>query len=389
VKKKYLLAPGPTPLNPEALLEMGKPIIHHRAPEFATILAQVREDLKYLFQTKNDVLILCSSGTGGMEGTVCNLFSPGDKALVVRGGKFGERWGELCQVYGLETINIDVEWGKAVDPQLIARELKNNPDIKGVFVQASESSTGVKHDVQALGEIVRPYENTLLIVDAISALGVFPILTDKWGLDVVVTGSQKALMLPPGLAMVALSEKAWSFTETSTCPKYYFNFRKEKKAQAQNQTAYTPAVSLIIGLKRVLEEIKKEGLEKVFDHHARLAQATRTAMEALGLELYAKDSPSDAVTAVKVPPGIDGAAIPRMMRDQFGITIAGGQDRAKGKIFRIAHLGYVDIFDLTTGIAALEMVLKKLGYDITFGKGVGAALAVYYNNRGGRDEDSG
>ena len=382
MKKKYLLAPGPTPLFPDAVLEMGKPIIHHRAPEFAAILAQVREDLKYLFQTKNDVLVLCSSGTGGMEGTVCNLFSPGDKALVVRGGKFGERWAELCQVYGLETINIDVEWGKAIEPRLIAEALKRSPDIKGVFVQASESSTGVRHDVQALGEIVRPYENTILIVDAISALGVFPILPDQWGLDVVVAGSQKALMLPPGLAMVNLSEKAWRFAETSTCPRYYFDLRKERKALAKNQSAYTPAVSLIIGLKEVLEEIKREGLEKVLAHHARLARATRTAMEALGLELYAKDSPSDAVTAVKVPPGIDGAAIPKMMREHFGITIAGGQDRAKGKIFRIAHLGYVDIFDITTGIAALEMVLKKLGYEVTFGKGVGAAIEVYYNSGG-------
>jgi aspartate aminotransferase-like enzyme len=361
---------------------MSKPIIHHRAPEFAAIFAQVREDLKYLFQTKNDVLLLCSSGTGGMEGTVCNLFSPGDKALVVRGGKFGERWAELCKVYGLEAINIDVEWGKAVEPRIIAEELKKSPDIKGVLVQASESSTGVRHDVQTLGEIVRPYENTILVVDAISALGVFPIMTDQWGLDVVVAGSQKALMLPPGLAMVSVSEKAWGFAETSTCPKYYFDFRKERKALAKNQSAYTPAVSLIIGLKEVLEEIKRDGLEKCLAHHSRLARVTRTAMEALGLELYAKDSPSDAVTAVKVPPGIDGAAIPKMMREQFGITIAGGQDRAKGKIFRIAHLGYVDIFDLTTGIAALEMVLKNLGYEVTFGKGVGAALEVYYNSGG-------
>lgn len=380
MKKKYLLAPGPTPLFPDAVLEMSKPIIHHRAPEFAAILAQVREGLKYLFQTKNDVLILCSSGTGGMEGTVCNLFSPGDKALVVRGGKFGERWADLCRVYGLETINIDVEWGEAVDPHLIAGALKKSPDITGVFVQASESSTGARHDVQALGEIIRPYDNTILVVDAISALGVFPILTDEWGLDVVVAGSQKALMLPPGLAMVTLSEKAWRLAETSTCPKYYFDFRKERKALAQNQNAYTPAVSLIIGLKEVLENIKGEGLEKVLAHHARLARITRTAMEALGLELYAKDSPSDALTAVKVPPGIDGAAIPKMMREQYGITIAGGQDRAKGKIFRIAHLGYVDIFDIISGIAALEMVLKKLGYQFTFGKGVGAALEAYYCN---------
>jgi len=383
VRKKYLLAPGPTPLNPEAALEMNKPIIHHRSPEFAYIFAQVREDLKYLFQTKNEVLLLCSSGTGGMEGAVCNLFSPGDKALVIRGGKFGERWAELCKIYGLDTINIDVEWGKAVEPELVAKALQDNPDIKGVFVQASETSTGVKHDVERLGQIVRSLDNTLLIVDAISALGVFPIMTDQWGLDVVVAGSQKAFMLPPGLAMVSLSDKAWRFAEVASCPKYYFDFLKERKAQAQNQTAYTPAVSLIIGLKRVLEDIKREGLEKLFAHYARLAAATRSAMEALGLELYAKESPSNAVTAVKVPKGIDGTAIPRLMREQYGITIAGGQDRAKGKIFRIAHLGYVDIFDITTAISALEMVLKELGHELTFGRGVGAALTVYFHNSGG------
>lgn len=376
MKKKYLLAPGPTPLLPGAVMEMGRPIIHHRTPEFVSILAAVREDLKYLFQTESDVLLLCSSGTGAMEGAVTNFLSPGDKALVVRAGKFGERWAELCQAYGVAVEAIDLPWGRSVDPQEIASRLEQQPGIKAVFVQSSETSTGARHDVQAIGEIVRRYERTILVVDAISALGAFPVQTDHWGLDVVVTCSQKALMLPPGLGMVSVSQKAWGLAEEAQLPRYYFDFRKERKSQAKNENAFTPAVSLIMGLKEVLQEIRKEGLEKIFARHDLLARATRAAMGALGLQMYAKDDPSPSLTAVEAPPGIDGAAIPKMMRDEYGITIAGGQDRAKGKIFRIVHVGYVDRFDIVTAVAALEMVLQRLGWPVTFGRGVGAALEV-------------
>ncbi|MFQ5826564.1 MAG: pyridoxal-phosphate-dependent aminotransferase family protein [Dehalococcoidia bacterium] len=378
MKKKHLLAPGPTPLFPGAVQEMSGPIVHHRTPEFASILEEVREGLKYLFQTDNDVLLFCSSGTGAMEGAVTNFLSPGDKALVVKGGKFGERWGELCQAYGVEVVAIEVPWGQAADPQEVAARLRRCPEAKAVFVQASETSTGACHGVQAIGEIVRDHERTILVVDAITALGVFPLQTDAWGLDVVVAGSQKALMLPPGLALVGVSQKAWRLAEEARLPRYYFDFQKERQALAKNQNAYTPAISLVMGLREVLREIKREGLEAIFSRHERLARATRAAMKALGLELYAPDSPSPAVTAVKVPPGVDGAAIPKVLREEFGIMIAGGQDRARGKIFRITHMGYIEIFDIITVTAALEMVLKRWGWEAPFGRGVGAALTAYH-----------
>ncbi|OGL47576.1 MAG: class V aminotransferase, partial [Candidatus Schekmanbacteria bacterium RBG_16_38_11] len=258
--KKYLLAPGPTPIPPEVLLSMAEPIIHHRAPVFSTLFDEVKKGLKYVFQTKNGVLIFASSGTGGMEGAIVNTLSKGDKAIVVRGGKFGERWGQLCQVYGVEPVFIDVEWGRSVNPETIFDILKKDPGIKAVCIQASETSTGVSHDIKRIGEYVKKLDNTITIVDAITALGVYDIKTDEWGLDVVVAGSQKAFMLPPGLAFVSMSEKAWKFAEKSNLPKFYFDFKKEKKNQGKNQTAYTPAVSLIVGLSKVLNSIQKEGI---------------------------------------------------------------------------------------------------------------------------------
>jgi aspartate aminotransferase-like enzyme len=378
MKKKYLFAPGPTPIPEDILLSMAKPIIHHRSPAFSEILEEVREGLKYLFQTQNEVLIFSSSGTGAMEGAVSNFFCKGDKVLVIRGGKFGERWSEICEAYNLRVKNINVEWGKAVDPELIRRLLKEDNDIKGVLLQASETSTGVMHPVEDIANIVREYKNTIIVVDAITGIGVFDIPTDKWGLDVVVGGSQKALMLPPGLAFASVSEKAWRFAESSDLPKYYFDFKKELKSLLKNSTSYTPAVSLVIGLRDSLGKIKRTGLKNVFDRHEKLANATRAAMKALGLELYAQDSPSNAVTAVCVPDKIDGSQIVKTLREKYGITIAGGQDRAKGKIFRIAHLGYFDKFDILMAISAIEMVLKDLGYNVELGKGVKAAMEVLY-----------
>src|SRR6476659_6449499 len=304
--KRYLLAPGPTPVPPEVLLAMARPIIHHRAPEFAQLFGEVREDLKWLFQTRNDVLIFASSGTGGMEGAVANFLSPGDKALVVNGGKFGERWGKICKTFGAEVTEIKVEWGYAVDPQAVADALKKDPGIKAVYVQASETSTGVAHDVKALAEIVRPYGETILVVDAITALGVFDIKTDEWGVDVVVTGSQKALMLPPGLAFVSVSDKAWRLAEKAKNTAFYFNFKKEHENQQKNQTAYTPAVSLIVGLQEVLKMMRAEGLDGVFARQAKLAKAMRAGMQGAGLALFPKESPSDALTAVLAPEGVDG-----------------------------------------------------------------------------------
>lgn len=371
--KRYLLAPGPTPVPPEVLLAMARPIIHHRAPEFAQMFAQVREDLKWLFQTRNDVLILASSGTGGMEGAVSNFLSPGDKALCVNAGKFGERWVKLCQTFGAQVTEIKVEWGRAVDPQVVADALKKDPSIKAVYVQASETSTGVAHDVKTLAEIVKSYEGTILVVDAITALGVFDIKTDVWGIDVVITGSQKALMLPPGLAFVSVSEKAWQLAEKAKNGAFYFNFKKERDSQIKNQTAYTPAVSLIFGLQEVLKMLKAEGLEAVFARQAALAQAMREGIKAAGLSLFPKESPSDAVTAVSAPEGVDGQTIYKNLRVQYGITAAGGQDHLKGKIFRLSHMGYMDRFDVITALAAVEMVLRGLGHPIRLGSGVAKA----------------
>jgi aspartate aminotransferase-like enzyme len=378
MQKKYLLAPGPTPVPERVLAEMSLPIIHHRAPEYSVVLQEVRDNLKYLFQTKNEVLIFTSSGTGAMEGCVSNLLSKGDRAIAVRGGKFGERWFDICKAYSVNVQALDVEWGHAVSPKAIEDALNNDPEIKAVYIQASETSTGVYHPVKEIAEIIKKRPNTILVVDAITALGVVNIPQDEWGIDVVVTGSQKALMLPPGLAFASLSEKAWSFVEQSDLPKYYFNFKKEKKSLEKNQNAYTPNVQLIVGLREVLKEIKEEGLEHVFKRHASLANATKKAVQALGLKLYPVDEPSNALTAVWAPEGIDASKITKQLREKYGITIAGGQDAVKGKIFRIAHLGYAGCFDVITVISALEAVLKELGYKFESGAGLKAAQEALF-----------
>jgi aspartate aminotransferase-like enzyme len=376
MEKKYLFSPGPTMLPPEILLKMAEPIMHHREPEFEKIFGEIREGLKYLFQTKNEVLIFTSSGTGAMEGAVSNLLAKGDKALVVRGGKFGERWGEICKAFAIEFIPIDVEWGKAVDPQRIKKALESDPSIRAVYTQASETSTGVKHPVKEIADIVQKYENTVIVVDAITGIGVFDLPMDPWGLDVVVSGSQKALMLPPGLSFVALSDKAWEFVERSNLPKFYFDFKKELKSAQKNQNSFTPAISLFVGLRESLNLIRREGLASVFERHEKLAAATRSAVKALGLDLYAPDSPSNALTAVKVPEGISGGKLKNLFFEKFGITVAGGQDQAKGKIIRIAHLGYYNRLDMVMVISALEMLLKEMGHPFQLGAGVKAAEEV-------------
>jgi len=355
---------------------MAKPIIHHRAPAYEKILQEVREGLKYIFQTKKEVLIFTSSGTGAMEGTVTNTLCPGDKAIVVEGGKFGERWADICRAYGVKAQVLPVEWGKGIDPGWIARALKEDPSIKAVFTQATETSTGVLYPIQEIAGIVSHYPGTIMVVDAISHLGAVELPMDEWKLDVVVAGSQKALMLPPGLSFAALSDKAWEFVDQSTLPKFYFDFKKELKNLTQNQNAYTPAISLVVGLAESLRKIKEEGLENIFTRHAKLAKATRAAMLALGLQLYAPQAYSNALTAVVAPPGVDGQKVVKILRDKHNLTIAGGQDQAKGKIFRIAHLGYVDQFDIIMGVAAVEMTLKELGYAVEMGKGVRAAMEV-------------
>jgi len=367
--KKYLLAPGPVPVPPNVLNAMAAPIIHHRSPDFVELFAEVKEDLRFLYQTEQPVLILASTGTGGMEGSVTNFLSPGDKALVVNGGKFGERWTKICTAYGVQAQEIKVTWGESVDVDQMAAALTADPAIKAVFAQASETSTGVAHDVKAIAALTRD-RDTLCVVDAITALGVTDLPMDAWGVDVLISGSQKGYMLPPGLAFVGVSEKAWRFNQNARCPRFYFDFAKEKKALDGNQTAYTPAVSLIVGLKEVLRMVRAEGLENLFARHARLAEATREGMRAAGLELFPTGTPSTAVTAVKAPDGIDGQDIYKTLRAKYGVTAAGGQDHLKGKVFRIAHLGYADTFDTITAIAATEMAVASLGGKVNLGAGV-------------------
>ncbi len=376
MKKRYLLAPGPTPVSEEVSLRMAEPMVHHRTPQFSAIFAEAAEGLKYLFQTKQDVLILASTGTGAMEGGVTNLFSPGDKVLVINGGKFGERWGKISETYGLQVVWHNVEWGHAADPKDIESILNQDKEIKGVLVQASETSTTAAQPIEALSKLTRDRDDLLLVVDAITGLGVFNLPMDEWGIDALVTGSQKALQLPPGLAMVGLSEKAWKFADQSTCPHFYFDFKKERKNLANKTSAYTPAVSLVIGLREVLKNIKAEGLDNLFKRHNRLARATRAAVKAMGLQGVAPDSPADSATGFFVPEGIDGGKLVKSMRDDFGVTLAGGQDDWKGKVVRIAHLGYVDTFDVIIAISVIEMALTKFGAKVELGKGVAAAQKI-------------
>ena len=375
MKKKYLLAPGPTPVPAEVLMAMSRPIIHHRTSAYREIFSEVNEGLKYTFRTKNDVLTFASSGTGAMEGAVANLLSPGDKVLVVKGGKFGERFGEISEAYGIEVVYLNVEWGEPVAPSDLGRKLEEIKDIKVVFTTLCETSTGVVNDVRGIGEIVKKHE-AVLVVDAISGLGAMEFQPDDWKVDVAVAGSQKGLMVPPGLAFVSLSEKAWKLVGASKLPKYYFSFEKARESLKKNDHPFTPAVSLIMALREALRMIKKEGIENIWERHACLAEATRAGVGALGLELFAPRAPSNSVTAVKVPEGIDGIALVKNMRERQGITIAGGQAGLKGKIFRLAHLGYADRFDVILAISALEMILSGLGYEIEFGRGVAAAERI-------------
>ncbi len=371
--KRYLLAPGPTPVPPEALLAMAMPIIHHRSPDFMPVIESAKKGLQWLCQTKNEVLILCSTGTGGMVGAVNNFFSHGDKVLVINAGNFGERWIKICKSYNLSVEEIKIEWGYSVKPEDVENALKKDPSIKGVFVQASETSTGVYHDIKALASIIKRHENTIFVVDAISALVAHDLKMDEWGIDVLIGGSQKGLMLPPGLAFVGVSDKAWKFADKSTSPKFYFNFKKERESLAKNQTSFTSPVTLIIGLNESLKLLRAEGLDNAFKRHERLSLATREAVKALGLDMFTKESPSYAVTAVNAPAGMDGQEIYKNLRVKYGITAAGGQGHVKGKIFRIAHLGYAGTFDVITAIAGLEMVLKGMGHPLKLGTGVAVA----------------
>jgi len=369
--KKYLLTPGPTPVPERVLLASAQPIIHHRTPEYGRALSDDIEGLKYIFQTKNDVLIFTASGTGAMEACVANLLSPQDKVLVVNTGAFGRRWVDIINSFGIKPEVIEYPWGRVAKPQDVEKKLKEIPEIKAVFTQSTETSTGVVNDIESIGNIVARTE-AVLVVDAVSGLGGQELKTDKWNVDVVASGSQKGLMLPPGLSFVSISQKAWKLVENSKLPKFYWNFKAYKKSLQGGETPYTSAVSLVLGLQESLKMIKEEGLEKILQRHAIMASATRAGVEAIGLELFA-EVPCNVVTAIKVPEGIDGSRLVRMMLEEYGVGIADGQREYKGKIFRIAHLGYMDRFDVIIGLSALEIALSKLGYKFEVGKGIAAA----------------
>jgi aspartate aminotransferase-like enzyme len=349
-------------------------MIHHRTPQFNQVFNEARAGLKKLFGTNNDVLMLASSGTGAMEASVANLFSPGDKVLVVNGGKFGERWVNISNAYGLSPIELKVEWGQAVKVADVEQQLKAHPDLRGVMIQASETSTTVFHPVKEIAQLTK--NGPLFLVDGVTAVGVVPLQMDAWGIDALVTGSQKALMLPPGLGFVALSDRAWEQTRKATLPRFYFDLNLERKNQQKGSGAFTPAVSLIFGARASINLLEREGLENVYARHARLSRATRAAATALGLRLLAPTNPSPAATGIYLPSGIDADRVLDYLRDKMNITLAEGQDQLKGKVIRIAHIGYMGSFDVITAIAALEMALRKFGAEIPFGRGVAAAQEI-------------
>jgi len=376
MKKYQLMAPGPTPVPSEVLLAMAAPIIHHRTPQYEALFTEVRAALKKLFQTSAEVIPLACSGTGAMEAAVVNTLSAGDCVIVVRAGKFGDRWVDLAGAYGLQVIDLSAPFGHTVDAGRVAETLKSHPDAKAVLVQHSETSTGVLHDVRAYAAVTRQHE-AILVVDAVSSLGIADLPMDAWGIDLVVSGSQKGLMLPPGLGFCALSEKAWRKTKTSTLPKFYFSLGDELKYVAKNEVRFTPAVSIVVGLREALRMVEAEGLTNVFKRHDRLARATRAGAEALGLPLFAKATPSPAVTAVVPPPGVDSEKIVAAYSQGQNITIAGGQGEMKGKLFRLGHMGYAAEFDVINALAALEQVLASIGQPVDFGSSVRAAQKIF------------
>jgi aspartate aminotransferase-like enzyme len=376
--KERLFTPGPTPLLMEAQARtLTAANVHHRTEAFRKIMTETLALLKYYYDTQNDVLIFASSGTGAMEGAVANLLSPGERMLVGTAGKFGERWLGLAQAYGVEAVKVESPYGQPVNIEAVKQKLASDGPFRGVFIQATETSTAIMNDVRTLGEAVKNYPETALVVDAITGLGTTDLRIAEWGLDVVIGGSQKAVMIPPGLAFASVSEKAWGLMAKSKLPRFYFDFAKERKNQAKGETAYTPATTLIIGLHAALEYIKKLGRENLIANAALLAEASRAAAQALGLKLFAESSPANAATAVCAPAGMDSGAIVKELRTRFGAIIANGQGSMKGQIFRLAHLGYYDMADLFAVFAALEIALLKLGQKVELGSGVRAAQEVY------------
>lgn len=370
--KFRLMTPGPTPVPEETLLELAKPVPYHRTNEFRQLFTEILEDMKYVYQTSGSVLALTASGSGGMEAAVSNCVAPGQKAIVLSCGRFSERWKSLCKAFGVESVVVSVPYGQAVPPAMLEKALADHPDAAAVFATFSETSTGVRNDIKAFGEIVAKTP-ALLIIDTISGLGVMECRTDAWHVDVNVTGSQKALMLPPGLAYVSVSDKAWKKIEANTTGRtFYFDLKKYRDKAKDGDTPYTPAHTLLKAQRVSLKKLRAEGIENVWARHARMANATRAAVKAMGLEVFA-DHPTDGLTVIKVPAGMDGSAALALMEKKYGVKLANGQDMLKGKIWRFAHMGYMDQFDVMAGLSALELTLLEMGYKFSPGAGVAAA----------------
>ncbi len=383
MRKSYIMTPGPVPIPNEVLIEHGRPLMHHRSPEFSKIFTELTEKLKEFMQTKNDVFVLTSSGTGAMEAAVTNAFCKGDKVLVVNVGNFGERFKKICSTFGLNVMSLDYEWGTAANPEDVKKALEKNPDIKGVLIQHSETSTGVLNDIEAVGKIVSQ-TSAILIVDAISGIGASELKVDDWGLDIVCGGSQKAISAPTGVAFISVSKKAWPLIEKSDIPRFYFCLLAAKKYAEKNppQTPWTPGISIIVAMNKALDMFFEEGREQVYKRHKVNALCVQRACEKLGLELLVKDPAARgvSVTSILVPEGIDGKLLTKTMRVKYGVTVAGGQGKLQGLIFRIGHLGYVGIFDVIVAISALEFSLKEQGWKFELGIGVTEALKTFYEN---------
>ena len=373
--KKRLMTPGPTQVPEEALLALARQVGHHRTPEFKALFGEVLEGLKYVFQTKNDVIVLASSGTGAMEAAVTNLVPRGGKAIVIDAGNFAHRWRQICEAFGVNVVALDVPWGQAVHPDEVASLLEKHPDTVAVFGTLMESSTGVGHDVQALAQVVGPTQ-ALLVIDGISGAGVMECRTDEWGIDVLVVGGQKALMLPPGLAFLSVSDAAWKQMEQIKPQAFYFNLlQHRKKLQGGPDTPWTPAHTMIAALAENLKLIRAEGIENIWRRAKTLSKATRAGLQAIGIEIFAA-RPADGLTSARLPEGVDGSAFTKRLETRFGIKVAGGQGDLKGKIFRIAHMGIIDELDILSTLSAIELVLDELGRSVELGTGPGAAMQV-------------
>jgi serine---pyruvate transaminase len=379
--KRYLFTPGPTPVPPQVLEAMSRPIIHHRSSDFRVILQRTFDRLGEVYRTEGDVLVYTSSGTGGMESAISNLTRPGDRVVVVSAGHFGERWAAMAGNFGCDVDTIEYEWGESPSADDLAARLAETGGARVVFLTHSETSTGVVADVQSLAAAAKE-SGALVVVDAVSSLGAVPLETDLWGLDAVVSGSQKALMTPPGLATVSVSSDAWAVVEKDAPGRYYFDWHETRDRQEQFDPAFTPAVSIVVGLDVALGLLLEEGLEQAFERHTRLGRACRAGVRAMGLELFSPDDDRSAVvTAITAPDGIDSSELVQTLRDRQGIVLAPGQGPLKGKVFRIGHIGYYDVFDITTALAGVELVLAELGADIERGAAITAALEAFEHTR--------